>query len=172
MTLPRSTWHSAAETIVIEETGLGPFSLKVTTGSSTFYLDEPLGAGGLGSGPNPYDLLSAALGASTATTLRIYATHRKWPLEKIRVRVSHQRMGTKNRSVFSREIVLLGALDEAQQQKLLQIADASPVQQLITRRLQINTVLVGGGFTDEMVVTHGNHMRDAVQACEAPPELS
>lgn len=39
------------EAIVVEETGLGPYQLKVRTGSATFLLDEPLVAGGLGSGP-------------------------------------------------------------------------------------------------------------------------
>ena len=42
-------------------------------GDAAFLIDEPVAAGGLGTGPNPYDLLSAALGACTTMTIRLYA---------------------------------------------------------------------------------------------------
>src|SRR5262249_39607146 len=66
------------EVLVIEETGLGPFLLRVRTGSCTFMVDEPIGSGGLSSGPDPYDLLHAAFAASAITTMRVYANQRKW----------------------------------------------------------------------------------------------
>jgi hypothetical protein len=48
---------------VVDETGKGDFQVEVKAGTSTFLMDEPVQAGGLGSDPNPYDLLSAAIGA-------------------------------------------------------------------------------------------------------------
>ena len=48
-------------------------------GTATFLVDEPKDVGGLGSGPNPYDLLSAALGSCTLMTVRQYADLKKWP---------------------------------------------------------------------------------------------
>ena len=69
------------ESIVIDETKNGPFQLKVRAGSSTFIVDEPIGIGGLGSGPNPYDLLSAALGTCSVMTTTVLSTlpRKVWP---------------------------------------------------------------------------------------------
>ena len=39
--------------------------------------------GGMGSGPGPYDLLLAALGACSAMTVRLYAERKGWPLERV-----------------------------------------------------------------------------------------
>ena len=45
------------ETIILEETKYnGAFQVKVWAGCATFVVDEPFGAGGLASGPTPYDL--------------------------------------------------------------------------------------------------------------------
>ena len=38
------------------------FAQTVETGSHQFRADEPVASGGTGTGPNPYDLLLAALG--------------------------------------------------------------------------------------------------------------
>ena len=59
----------AGETIVVDETGKGDFQVEVKAGTSSFLMDEPVQAGGLGSGPNPYDLLSAAIGACALARL-------------------------------------------------------------------------------------------------------
>jgi putative redox protein len=168
MTRTRSAQETTGETILIEETGLGPFQLKVTTGSSTFMLDEPIGAGGLGSGPNPYDLLSAALGASTATTIRAYATAKRWPLERIHVRVSHQRPGVRGRATFVRQILLVGRLDEPQRVKLLAMADRCPIQLSIGAGPEIKTTLLNElSSRNDLAVTHGDHMRDVLQICQS-----
>src|SRR4029453_17659786 len=59
--------------VVVEETGQGSFQVEVSAGGAHFLVDERAEVGGLGSGPTPYDLLSAGLGACTAMTLRLYA---------------------------------------------------------------------------------------------------
>jgi hypothetical protein len=60
----------------------------VKAGTSSFLMDEPVQAGGLGSGPNPYDLLSAAIGACALMTIRLYARREQWPLEGVRLKVN------------------------------------------------------------------------------------
>jgi putative redox protein len=48
--------------------------------------------GGLDSGPDPYDLLLAALGACTSMTLRLYADRKQLPLTRTQVRLRHRRI--------------------------------------------------------------------------------
>src|SRR3974390_814713 len=111
------------EAILVDETRAGRFQVQVTAKTSTILVDEPVALGGLGSGPDPYDLLSAALGSCTAMTVRLYADGKKWPLAHVPVKVTHHRPALQARDIFSREIVLEGPLDESQKAKLLDIAN-------------------------------------------------
>jgi putative redox protein len=154
------------EAIVVEETGLGRYQLKVRTGSATFLLDEPIVAGGLGSGPNPYDLLSAALAASTVTTLRTYAVSRQWSLEHIRVRLVRRRPAGRGREVLLRQIILLGALDENQRAKLLKIADQCPIHASLKRGFVFTTELLADNRMDESAITRGEHMLEVHRSCD------
>ena len=157
---------AVGETIIIEETKNGPFQLKVRAGSSTFIVDEPIGVGGLGSGPNPYDLLSAALGSCSVMTMRLYASRRKWPLDRIRVKVTHRRVGLDAADTFSREFHLLGCLSAEQEQKLLEIASHCPVHKTIARGSMVVTSLVPSDGRMDEAVSLFEHTRDMEQACE------
>src|SRR4051794_19015906 len=77
-----------AEVIVRSRDGL---THDVEMGDHTLVADEPVDAGGADLGPNPYELLLAALGTCTAMTVRLYATRRQWPLEGVEVRLHHER---------------------------------------------------------------------------------
>src|SRR5262249_38245319 len=59
-----------ANTVVVRETGRGRFQQEVVVGRHRLLADEPVAAGGLDSGPGPYDLLLAGLCARTAKTPR------------------------------------------------------------------------------------------------------
>ena len=158
------------ETILVEETGNGPFQLKVRAGSATFIVDEPLGVGGLGSGPNPYDLLSAALGACSLMTVRLYATRWKWPLERIRVKVTHQRSGLDAVDAFHRELQFEGSLSAEQEQQLLEVATHCPVHKTFERGSTVMTSLAPAEREIE-AVSLCEHMRDMEQACDQAETL-
>src|SRR5262249_27078120 len=66
--------------VQVTETRMGKFQQVVSVGRHRFLADEPVSVGGLDTGPNPYDLLLAALGACTAMTVRLYADHKTLPL--------------------------------------------------------------------------------------------
>src|SRR5262249_23162517 len=70
----------AVDGVNVRETRQGRFQQEVSVGRHRFLADEPVAVGGLDSGPNPYDLLVAGLGACTAMTLRMYAERKGLPL--------------------------------------------------------------------------------------------
>jgi putative redox protein len=126
--------------VLVQETGTGKFQVEVQAGQARFLADEPVAAGGLGSGPGPYDLLSAALGACTAMTLRLYADQKQWPLTRTRVAVSHTKdKERKPADLFRRSIALEGPLDDAQRARLLEIAEKCPVHRTLQSGSAIET---------------------------------
>ena len=111
--------------------------------------DEPLKYGGSDLGPSPYDLLLMSLGACTSMTLRMYANLKKLPLEDIEVRLLHERVHAEDCvdcdhriERITRRISLHGELDEAQRQRLLEIADRCPVHRTLENDPQIVTELL------------------------------
>lgn len=115
-----------------EETGLGKFQLAMRAGKAAFIADEPESVGGLGSGPTPFNLLSAALAACTTMTLRLYADRKGWSVERIRTGVSHRKdKGSEKPDVFSRRVEIEGAIDDAQHAELLGVADRCPVHRTL-----------------------------------------
>lgn len=166
MVMNQRAAEMVGETIIVEETKNGPFQLKVRAGSATFIVDEPLGVGGLGSGPNPYDLLSTALGACSVMTVRLYATRRKWPLEHVRVKVTHHRSGLDAEDAFHRELQFEGSLSVEQEQKLLEIASHCPVHKTIERGSTVVTSLAPSDRQMDEAVSLCEHMRDMEQACD------
>ena len=157
----------AGETIVVDETRKRDFKVEVKAGTSTFLMDEPVQAGGLGSGPNPYDLLSAAIGACALMTIRLYARRKQWPLVRVRPKVTHHRDGLQAKDRFVRGIELVGPLDDAQRERerLLDISMRCPVHLTMERGSVIVTKLVKAPLQGTPT-TLCEHARDAGEACE------
>ena len=138
-------------TVVVVETGDGKFTQTIHAGRHRLRADEPQSAGGDDSGPGPYDLLLAGLGACTSMTIRMYADLKQLPLEGITVRLKHDRIHaadcaeceTKEGKIdkIEREIELRGALDDAQRAKLLEIANKCPVHRTLHSEVLILTRL-------------------------------
>jgi uncharacterized OsmC-like protein/alpha-beta hydrolase superfamily lysophospholipase len=130
--------------VVVQDTGQGGFQVEVLAGGARFLADEPPEVGGLGSGPTPYDLVSAGLGACTAMTLKMYARRKGWPLERVRVSVGHARdAGAAPPDRFVRELAMEGNLDAQQRARLLEIADRCPVHLTLERGARVETHQAG-----------------------------
>jgi len=125
---------------------------EVWTRSHSFYSDEPTEDGGDDLGPSPYDLLLAALGSCTAMTLRLYAERKGWPLEAVKVRLSHARIHARDCeeceseegkiSRIERKISVVGDLAGEQKERLLEIANRCPVHRTLTHEISIKSDLV------------------------------
>jgi putative redox protein len=139
-------------TVTVTETREGKFTQSIVAGTHRLRADEPVAAGGTDTGPGPYDLLLAALGACTAMTIRLYADLKQLPLTRVTVRLKHDKVHardcaeceTKEGKIdrIDREIGLEGALlDEAQRAKLLEIANKCPVHRTLHSEVWIPTRL-------------------------------
>jgi putative redox protein len=123
-----------------EETGGGRFQVRIEAGGTALIADEPVAAGGLGSGPTPYELLCAALAACTTMTLRLYAEGKGWPVAAIRTQVGHRReIGRTPPDLFVRRIALPAGLDADQRARLIAIADRCPVHRTLTGGARVET---------------------------------
>jgi putative redox protein len=140
-------------TVVVEETRAGKFTQLIRSGAHLLTADEPVDAGGADTGPGPYDLLLAGLGACTSMTLRMYAEHKGWPLDRVTVELKHQKIHasdcaeceTREGKIdrIERSITLAGPLDGEQRRRLLEIADKCPVHRTLHSEVQVVTNLAG-----------------------------
>jgi uncharacterized OsmC-like protein len=146
----RNTDDTAPGTVIVRETRRGMFQQEIVSGPHSLVADEPANVGGLDSGPGPYELLLAALGACTSMTLRLYADRKKLPLARVQVRLRHSRIyatdcaecETKEGMLdrIERVIMLEGELDAAQRARLMDIADKCPVHRTLKSEIDIRTV--------------------------------
>jgi len=138
--------------VLVEETGHGRFQQRVTVGGHTLTADEPESLGGLGSGPGPYDLLLAALGACSAMTVRLYAERKGWPLTHVAVRLRHDKIhaqdcadcetkGDARIDEIEKELSLEGPLDEEQRARLVEVAGRCPVHRTLQSEVKIRTTV-------------------------------
>jgi uncharacterized OsmC-like protein len=137
-----------AEVIVSSD---GFLKQQITAGRHHLVADEPREVGGTDSGPDPYALLLAALGACTAMTLQLYARKKEWPLEKVEVSLRHSRnyaedckdCKPKEGKIerIERFISLTGRLTDEQRARLLEIAQKCPVHKTLTSGVAIEDYL-------------------------------
>lgn len=123
----------------IAETGESDFAVSIDVSGHSIKGDEPEDAGGKDLGPAPYDLLTAALGECTAMTVRWYALREKWPLDKVEVKLTFQKIDKVG--VFEKQIIVHGdQLSDKQRQKLIEVAAKCPVQRTLEGKVEIRTV--------------------------------
>ncbi|MES2102969.1 MAG: OsmC family protein [Pseudomonadota bacterium] len=122
--------------------GQGKLQHVIEIGRHKLLTDVSPELGGDDSGPEPHDLLAAALGACTALTVTMYAQRKQMDLQDIDVRIEHSQQA--DVYVFTRKIRYIGNLSEAEQARLTEIAGKCPVHKTLMGQMRIDTETVKG----------------------------
>lgn len=130
--------------VTVSETGDSPFAVRIEMGDHLLTGDEPVGLGGGGLGPSPFDLMTAALAECTAMTVRWFARQQGWPLDHVEVVVDHSKKLVVGApapvDVFDKTIFVRGAdLSDEQRARLMDVAGKCPVQRILQGGASINT---------------------------------
>ena len=135
---------------------------KITVGSHVLLADEPGNVGGTDAGPDPYELLLAALGACAGITVRMYADRKQWPLEGVHIELSYARVhaedcarcdeGIELVDGIEMELSFFGELSESQRQRLTEIANKCPVHRTLESPLPIRARLAPARRRSELVL--------------------
>jgi len=140
-----------AGTVTVTDSGPGALTQEIRAGRHRLLADEPPGVGD-DLGPTPYDLLLASLGTCTSMTLRMYAERQDWPLERVTVRLTHNRVHADDCrdpdaspclvGHIDRTLTLDGPLSEEQRSRLLAIAERCPVHRTLTGEIRVTTRII------------------------------
>ena len=118
----------------------GKIRQLIQVGANSFFADEaePVGDG---QGPDPHDLLDASLGVCTAMTVMLVAQRKQWPLQDVRVEITHQEDDASYKML--RKIELVGPLTEEQRVYLMGIANKCPIHKALHKKFEVESSLVG-----------------------------
>lgn len=138
------------EQVVVRNEAHRGLQTEIMANGHFILTDEPKDVGGTNLGGTPYDLLVSSLGACTAMTIRMYAKHKKWPLDEVKVHLSREKRHSEDAEdlgehskieVIDRYVELSGDLTEEQRKRILEIADKCPVHKTLTNGLTVHTKL-------------------------------
>ena len=128
------------------------YAQSIRIGAHLLQADEPADAGGSDIGPNPHELLMAALGVCASITAQMYAERKHWHLQSVRIGVCYNRVLSANNITsgaaigmvdqFEMQIALSGDLSEEQRSRLFEIANRCPIHRMLTSAVKIHSRLL------------------------------
>ncbi|HEY3701706.1 MAG TPA: OsmC family protein [Acidimicrobiales bacterium] len=138
-----TTVHHVAHAVGSTGSNVPAYRVDIRVGGHQLVGDEPPDAGGDDIGPSPFGLLSSALAACTATTLRMYAERHDWELSTIEVDVRYD-VDDDRQGTIARSITVPGDLPGDQVDALASIAERTPVTRAIRAGTPITTTMRQG----------------------------
>lgn len=132
---------------------LDNLQVKINASNHPIIADEPISVGGDNLGPSPYDLLLSALAACKVMTIHMYARRKKWPVDRVKVSLEHQKQYAKDCEdcvsdpsakidIIQCSIQFEGDLTDEQIGRLAEIADRCPVQRTLESETKVRTTVV------------------------------
>jgi putative redox protein len=118
----------------------GAVAVQLAIGQHFLIADTSPDNGGDDLGPDPHELLDAALASCTALTLALYARRKGMKLANIEVEVDHDE--SDGFYHMRREVRLVGELSADERTRLLEIANKCPVHRTLSERFEIRSRLV------------------------------
>ncbi len=128
------------------------FTTSIQTKNHFMIADEPASIGGDDFGPSPYEYLNAGLAACTVMTLKMYAERKQWDLQEVFVYISHSKKHSDELELdvekpgyldhINKKLKFVGNLDQAQKQRLMEIASRCPVHKTIASEVIFNTEVI------------------------------
>ena len=117
------------------------YKTEIKTDKHSIIADEPESIGGADLGFKPGELLAASLASCTGITLRMYADRKGWDLEETMIEVNFDNDLPDDVTQMTMNIRLFGNLDDAQRQRLLEIANHCPIHKMLENPIQVHTAL-------------------------------
>ena len=126
------------------------FVQEISVGPHAFQADESSEYGGKDAGPNPHELLLAALGSCASTTVQMYAERKQWRVDAVQVGLSYVTTPPDSGATINSEVVdsiemvisFSGDLSNAQRARLLEISERCPVHRILVSQVKIHTKLM------------------------------
>jgi putative redox protein len=117
--------------------GKGPLQQVIEIGQHRLLTDLTPEFGGEDSGPEPHDILAAALAACTTLTVTLYAKRKGYALDEVQVAIRHGQEGAAY--ALHRTIRYLGGLSDEEKARLTDIANKCPVHKTLSGQINITT---------------------------------
>ncbi len=121
--------------------------VQLSNGRHVWTADEPLDAGGTDTGPNPYELLLGSLAACTCVTISWYCQHKGMRLDSVSTSYDFSHIhidDCKDCDIpdkgfiekITSNVNIEGDFDDAQKERLAQIAERCPVHKTLARGIE------------------------------------
>jgi putative redox protein len=125
------------EADLVKAHSIAKLAAEILAKKHTFLSGVATSLGGADEGPDPHELLEAALAACTIITVQMYANRKGWNLHSTDVTVHVDSEGKQSKII--RAVSFQGDLNAEQKQRLEEIADKCPIHNLLQSQITIET---------------------------------